>query len=113
MEKLMLALLIILSCEKIELDTSQPSYDFTDTWLQLDNFYQDTCFYLNSEEYNTIIYDKGEAATEYKDWHWEFFEPDLFVIDEHELTVIKSGDCWFLEAYNITSSACECNLELP
>jgi len=105
--------ILLLSCNTKPVDTAELGYEFADQWLQLDNFYQDTCFYLNSLEKNIILYDKDEEEVESKDWYWEFYPPDLFIIDDRELIAIKDNDCWYLEAYGITSTACDCNLDIP
>lgn len=104
---------LLTACNEAPTDTSNNGFEFSDQWLQLSNFYTDTCFYLDSEERNVVIYDKDAAASEVKDWAWEFYPPELFVIDERDLIVIKDDECWYLEAYGITSEACDCTLRIP
>lgn len=106
--------ILLFSCTSIEHDTGS-AVAFADKWLVMDNFFSDTCFYLNNETHLTFIYEKDEEDVEEKDWEWEYIEPNLFIIDERELFVWPSlqKNCWDLEAYGLTATACNCHLDLP
>ena len=104
--------LLLLSCFSGAHDTGE-SYEFSDKWLQFDKYFEDTCFYLDSDTHKVIIYDEGENDTEEKDWHWEFFPPNLFVVDERDIMIYRDNACWDLEAYGLSAQACKCEITLP
>ena len=104
--------LLLLSCTSGTHDTGD-AYAFSDQWLQLDKYFQDTCFYLDSDIHNVLIYDEGEKEIEEKDWEWEYFPPNLFVIDDRDLAVYRNDPCWDLEAYGLTAQVCKCVIPIP
>lgn len=106
--------ILFFSCNSIEHDSGD-SIEFANRWLVMDNFFSDTCFYLDGDTHLASIYEKGAESIEEKDWEWEYIEPDLFIIDEKELMVWPSlqENCWDLQAYGLTATACCCKLEIP
>jgi hypothetical protein len=104
--------LLLLSCAFGTHDTGEV-YGFSDQWLQFDKYFQNKCFYLDSNTHNVFIYEDGDNEIEEKSWHWEFFPPHLFIIDENDLMVYENEPCWDLEAYGLTAQVCECAITIP
>ena len=104
--------LLLLSCAPADYDTGD-TFTLFDKWLQLDKYFQDMCFYLDSDMHNVLIFEEGEKEIEEKDWEWEYYPPELFVIDDRDLTVYSGFPCWELEAYGLTSQICKCEISIP
>lgn len=105
-------LLLFLSCSPVAHDAGD-TFTLFDKWVQLDKYFQDMCFYLDSETHNVSIYEEGEKEIEVKDWDWQYYPPELLVVDDRDLTVYNKYPCWELEAYGQKSQICKCVITIP
>ena len=111
----LLVLCSLVSCaDRPVIDTPEVAY--SDQWLQLDEYFADSCFVLDSQTHTVWVFDDGEEEQTHKDdWAWEFQEPDLYVFNDaiNLYSVPANDDCWEMNIWEVDVRACPCRLDIP
>jgi len=93
-----------------------PEVSYSDQWLQLDDYFADSCFILETPSHTVWVFDEGEEEQTHKDdWEWEFREPDLYLFNGsiNLYSVPSEDDCWWMNIWEVDVRACPCRLPIP
>jgi hypothetical protein len=93
-----------------------PEVSYSDQWLQLDDYFADSCFILETPSHTVWVFDEGEEEQTHKDdWEWEFREPDLYLFNGsiNLYSVPTEDDCWWMNIWEVDVRACPCRLPIP
>ena len=109
----LLGILILTSCVEEYRDTGA-YVPMSDQWIQLNEYFTNSCFYLSSELGTVIEYKAGNKNVEYTGWEWGYAPPDSYKIERYKFSSTSLGKgCWEVNAYGLTDIACPCYLRIP
>ena len=112
---LLLCLAFISCTPRLIIDT--PETPYSDQWLQLDDYFADSCFILETTTHTVWVFDEGEEEQTHKDdWEWEFKDPDLYLfnsdINLYSIPAEEEG-CWWMNIWEVDVRACPCRIPIP
>ena len=94
-----------------------PDVAYSGQWLQLEQYFPDSCFILESETHTVWVFDEGDEEQDHKDdWEWEFREPDLYLFNESINLYSQPAEeegCWWMNIWEVDVRACPCRLDIP
>ena len=105
----------VISCTPRPIIDTPPT-PYSDQWLQLDDFFADSCFILETTTHTVWVFDEGEEEQTHKDdWEWEFKDPDLYLFNGsiNLYSVPAEDDCWWMNIWEVDVRACPCRLDIP
>ena len=115
MRVLSFALLCLIACGQNKgLAPDQESY--SGQWLQLDQYFEDSCFVLDEETKTVWVFDDGEEVQTHKDeWPWVYDGYDKYVFDGAVDLYVEPivNQCWKMSIWGIAVNACPCALAIP
>ena len=94
-----------------------PEVPYSDQWLQLDDYFADSCFILETDTHTVWVFDEGDEEQDHKDdWEWEFKPPDLYLfngsINLYSQPAEEEG-CWWMNIWEVDVRACPCRMDIP
>ena len=108
-------LLIMISCGTPP-STHSPTQSYSGQWLQLDQYFPESCFILDEDTKTVWVFDAGDEEQEHKDdWMWVFNQPDLYTFDDSiDLYVAEAENgCWRMSIWGVDVNACPCSYAIP
>ena len=93
-----------------------PIGSYSGQWLQLDQYFSESCFILDESTKTVWVFDDGEEEQTHKDdWLWEYNDLDLYVFNDNiSLYVVETeNDCWRMSIWGVDVNACPCSFAIP
>lgn len=105
----------LVACESSE-RVAPVERSYSAQWLQLDQYFPDSCFILDEETKTVWVFDANEEEQTHKDeWTWVYDELDKYVFDDRIDLYVEpiENSCWLMSIWGIEVMACPCILEVP
>jgi len=115
MKQLISLALLLCACPE-EVAHVTPDQSYSGQWLQLDQYFPESCFILDEDTKTVWVFDDGDEEQEHKDdWLWEFNQQDRYTFDDSiDLYVAETeNDCWRMSIWGVDVNACPCSYAIP
>tara|TARA_B110000014_G_C19793115_1_gene412089 strand:- start:203 stop:574 length:372 start_codon:yes stop_codon:yes gene_type:complete len=108
-------LTLVLGCfqDTSSINDTQDDAPMSNSWLSLEKYFSNDCFFLSQKLNLVIVYTPGEREVQQKDWAWSYEPPDKYIINNHSLTANKNGSCWKVNGAGLEDYACPCAARIP